>query len=118
MAYQLDNVIQKCHRRLQLESEERQQRSNKPNYSFAQVFLVNILYRFVGLPLHIVTRLYNPLGGPIKSAIRAARCGIWALGCHRWWRTVAHSADLYMVTKACMYRGVLFVCTLLLLYIF
>ena len=38
----------------------------------------------VGLPLHIVisiiTPLYNPLGGLIKSAIRAARCGIEVVG--------------------------------------
>ena len=36
--------------------------------------------KHVGLPMHIVisiiTRLYDPLGGLIKSAIRAARCGI------------------------------------------
>ena len=48
---------------------------------------VNIInkVKFVGLPLHIlmsiITCLYDPLGGLIKSAIRAARCGIEAVGC-------------------------------------
>ena len=38
----------------------------------------NLTQKSVGLPLHIVisiiTRLYTPLGGLIKSAIRAVRC--------------------------------------------
>ena len=60
-------------------------------------------FKSVGLSLYIVisiiTRLYNPLGGLNKSAIRAERCLIKAVGCHRGWRTVAPSADLHMITS-------------------
>ena len=58
---------------------------------------------FVGLSLHIVisiiTRLHISRGGLIKSDITAVRCPIEAVGCHRGWRTVVPSDDLYMITK-------------------
>ena len=59
---------------------------------------------FVGLSLYIVisilTRLHISRGGLIKSDITAVRCPIEAVGCHRGWRTVAPSDDLYMITNS------------------
>ena len=44
-------------------------------------------------------KMYIPLVGLIKSDTAAVRCLIEAVGCHRGWRTVAPSDDLYMITN-------------------